>query len=147
MSAGGLAPGAPRNAVSPGLAPTAVSGGVPGAFKSSLDDLVRACGAWPHADVPPAFHDDLPSSKTPALLLAGTADPITPPRMLDIVKKTLPNSYAVTLAGLGHNPGTHGCLPEQIGHFLNAPTVAPDVACTGAMKPFPAFVDALGPPP
>lgn len=117
-------------------------------FADFRDELVRACSVWPHAAVPPSFHDDAPTSATPSLLLAGTADPVTPPSRARAAQKTLTRSVVVTAPGLGHNVVFERCVVDIVRRFLDAGTTAGlDTSCAAKLGPFPAFLDAMGPPP
>ncbi len=137
------------------LLPPAPEGGSP--FAATADELTRVCAVWPHAAVERSFHDDAPQSQTPALVIAGGGDPVTPPWTADAVKKTLVRARVLIARGMGHNPGMQGCLPDAIARFLDDPTgehprgddggADPISACARRMRPFPAFVDATGPAP
>jgi len=117
-------------------------------FPDFRTDLRNACKSWPHATVPRSFHDDAPTSNTPALLLSGTADPVTPPPYAEAAQKTLPNSVHVVGRGSAHNLTFRGCIPEMIDRFLDAPAPKElDVSCAADLAPFPVFIDALGPSP
>ncbi|MCC7074231.1 MAG: alpha/beta fold hydrolase, partial [Deltaproteobacteria bacterium] len=119
---------------------TALFGGFEG-------DLHAACAALPHAQVPAAFHDDAPS-QTPALLLSGSADPVTPPPWGDAAARALPRSVHVKAQGVAHNVLVRGCAPELAARFLERPEPgALDTACAARIGPLPLFVDRMGPAP
>ncbi|MBI1947465.1 MAG: alpha/beta fold hydrolase [Deltaproteobacteria bacterium] len=110
-------------------------------------ELQSACSVFPHAAVPPTFHDDVPSP-TPALLLSGEADPVTPPAWGDAAARALPRSVHVKASGVAHNVVVRGCAPELVARFLARPDPAAlDVSCAARIGPLPLFIDALGPAP
>src|SRR6185503_7162377 len=75
-------------------------------------------------------------SDTPALLLSGRFDPVTPSGQADKVAAGLTRAFRVTFAG-----GTHGqafttpCANRIIAAFLDAPANAPDGACAQEAEP------------
>lgn len=110
-------------------------------------ELQSACSAFPHAQVPPTFHDDVPS-QTPALLLSGEADPVTPPAWGDAAARALPRSVHVKAKGVAHNVLVRGCAPELAARFLARPDAAAlDTSCAARIGPLPLFIDPLGPAP
>lgn len=110
-------------------------------------ELKNACAAFPHAEVPATFHDDAPS-QTPALLLSGQADPVTPPAWGDAAARALPRSVHVKAKGVAHNVIVRGCAPELVERFLSAPDPASlDTSCASRIGPLPLFVDTMGPAP
>lgn len=116
-------------------------------FAGFEGDLHRACAAFPHATVSASFHDDVPSA-TPALLLSGTADPITPPAWGDAAARTLSRSVHVKAMGVAHNVVVRGCAPDLVARFLDTPEPATlDTSCAAHVGPLPLFIDALGPAP
>lgn len=132
----------------PGGAAGAADDGTSPVFPDFQADMRRTCAHWPHATVDSAFHDDEPASPTPALLLSGSADPVTPPAYAEAARRTLPNSVHVTAQGLGHNVMFRGCVPDVVARFLKTPEPAAlDVSCAAKLGPFPVFVDGLGPAP
>lgn len=117
-------------------------------FPDMREELKRACAVWPHAEVPASFHDDLPASPTPALVLVGSADPITPERGIPALRKTLQSQAIVVGKGIGHNLLFRGCVPDLIDRFIDAGGVdALDVSCATDLGPFPLFIDPMGPAP
>jgi hypothetical protein len=60
----------------------------------------------------------------------------------------LPNSVSVTLTGVGHGTFFRGCMPKMMSAFIDEPDPTTlERGCAARMGPFPAFVDAMGPPP
>jgi pimeloyl-ACP methyl ester carboxylesterase len=117
-------------------------------FPDMREELKEACALWPHAEVPASFKDDLPATPTPALILVGTADPITPPRGATALRATLPNNHTVIGQGVGHNLLFRGCVPDLVHRFIQLGRVDElDASCAADLGPFPLFIDALGPAP
>ena len=137
-----------RSAPADGTPGSVASGNEEAVFPDFVAEMKQACARWPHATVDVRFHDDEPTSPTPALLLSGSADPVTPPAYGEAARKTLTNSVHVTARGVGHNVIFRGCVPELVSRFLKAPDpVALDVTCTERLGPFPVFIDGMGPAP
>ena len=78
---------------------------------------LAACDGWPPAVVAADFALPL-ASTTPALILSGGIDPVTPPRNGEQVAKTLPHSRHVIAAGYGHIVSPHACAPRLIEKFI-----------------------------
>jgi pimeloyl-ACP methyl ester carboxylesterase len=105
------------------------------------------CSAWPHGARPADFKQPVVSD-TPALLLSGQFDPVTPPRYAEQVAKTLSNSRNLVAKGQGHTPMSMGCMPRLYREFVEK--LAPkelDAACLDALGDTPFFLDAQGPAP
>lgn len=133
-------------------ATTPAAAGDAGPFPDFISEMNKACTHWPKGDVDARFHDDEPVSQTPALLLSGTNDPVTPPRWGDIARRTVPKSKHVVAKGVGHNVIFRGCAPELVARFIASASPGfdvetLDVSCADKIGPFPLFVDALGPSP
>lgn len=115
---------------------------------ADLMDLRPACAVWPHGESPVSVHDLLPASSTPALLLSGSADPVTPPATAERARQTLPRSVHVVGEGLGHGLLARSCVPSLLRRFVNSGTSEGlDTSCTKKLAPFPSLLDAMGPPP
>ena len=97
------------------------------------------CNAWDLAPLPLAA-DDYVRSEIPALVLAGSYDPVNPPVWSSTTANHLPNSTYVEFPGHGHevivdNP----CAAELTVRFLADPTKELDTGCVAA-TPGPSFV-------
>ncbi|HUG48661.1 MAG TPA: alpha/beta hydrolase [Candidatus Limnocylindria bacterium] len=82
---------------------------------------IDVCAMW---DVPaaPAHENEPVHSGLPALLLAGTYDPITPPSWAQSAAETLPNAQLFIVPGVGHGVlGTSYCVDDLVEQFLDAP--------------------------
>ncbi len=87
----------------------------------------RVCADWPRGAVPAAFYTMAPS-RTPALLLTGGLDPVTPPRHAERVAKALgPAAQLVVVPNAGHSVLGIGCARDVLYRFIDA---ADDKAAT-----------------
>ena len=117
-------------------------------FGSSFATLYRqACADWPRGRVDPAFYT-VPPSSTPAWLLSGGLDPVTPPRHGQRVAQALgPMARHGVVANAGHGVTSLGCVRDAVVRFI---TTEPDaaalavadtgVACAAAVPRPLAFV-------
>jgi pimeloyl-ACP methyl ester carboxylesterase len=106
--------------------------------------LVAQCSTWPRGRMPADFHAPL-ASATPALLLSGELDPVTPPRYGEEVLKGLARGRHLVARGQGHNVMVAGCMPRVIGKFMiDADASRLDVRCLDDLAPTPAFGGAYG---
>lgn len=96
------------------------------------------CDQW---DVEPAragFQDPV-SVDVPALVLAGTYDPATPPRDSRAAADALPRATYVEFDGIGHGVwDTSECSLSIVRAFLADPDAAVDASCAAAITG-PAF--------
>ena len=102
------------------------------------DDVLAACEIW---DVP-LFGDtvDAPvTSDTPALLLSGRFDPITPPPFAAAAARTLSRAQLVVFPSGAHGALGDPCPNAIVAAFLVDPTAAVNTTCT-ADSPMPDFV-------
>ena len=93
----------------------------------------RACAQWPRGAVPAAFYE-LAASDTPALLLSGGLDPVTPPRHGARVAQALgANAVHVVVDNAGHGVLGLGCMADVMFRFIDAAepaqALAVDAAC------------------
>jgi pimeloyl-ACP methyl ester carboxylesterase/membrane protease YdiL (CAAX protease family) len=112
-----------------------------------IEDLVNTCQVWlPDAALPPPTRPQ--TWDTPALLISGEADPVTPPHNGAQMAAWLPNSTHLVLPGLGHSNFYTGCMPEILLRFLDRGSTADlDTACLETIQPMPFFLSPAGPPP
>ena len=121
----------------PGAPSTFLGNGARDAFRS-------LCAGWPRAPVDPAFHQ-APRMETPALLLSGEADPVTPPRWADQAAVALPASHRITVPGQGHGVLVRGCIPRIVAEFVKRGSAdGLDVSCLDRLQPAPIFLDLQG---
>ncbi|MBX9400986.1 alpha/beta hydrolase [Lysobacter sp. BMK333-48F3] len=106
--------------------------------------LTEQCKAWPTGTRPKNFHHPF-KSDTPALLLSGELDPVTPPRYGDQVVKHLRNGRHLILRGQGHGALRIGCTPKLLGQFLETANAKQlDARCLDSLGYVPPFVSFNG---
>ncbi len=121
--------------------------GPPTLFDYSRDEVKTLCQNWPHGPASDALRQPV-QSDVPALLLSGSADPVTPPSNSQQVAAGLTNSREIVVEGLGHNVMYRGCLPRLIGDFLESGSAQNlDTTCVQAVQPLPFFLSFSGPKP
>jgi pimeloyl-ACP methyl ester carboxylesterase len=114
-------------------------------FPDERTALRRQCAVWPSTPRPPFV---FAGTATPALLLSGEHDPITPPRHVERVLGRFADAVHVVVPGHGHNVLPRGCVADVAADFIDAGTARGlDTACVARGSALPVFVDALGPSP
>jgi pimeloyl-ACP methyl ester carboxylesterase len=109
--------------------------------------IFEICATWPHAAAPEGFKEVVVSD-TPALLLSGEFDPVTPPRNGERVAQGLSNSVHLVVQGHSHNLIFRGCLPRLAATFLESPSPAGlNTSCVEKIHPSPFFTSFAGPAP
>jgi pimeloyl-ACP methyl ester carboxylesterase len=112
-----------------------------------VDALREICEIWPRGPMDEDLHAPL-ASATPALLLSGTDDPVTPPRYAEKARGAFADHRHVVLEAQGHGQLTAPCMGRVMAAFVAAGTARGlDVACTRAVKPMPFFTSLAGPSP
>jgi pimeloyl-ACP methyl ester carboxylesterase len=100
-------------------------------FRVAFDteSVIEDCRIWGLPAAPEAVK--LPvTSDVPALVVAGSYDPITPPDFGRMAAATLPNSTFVEIGDQGHGFAMATLCGTRITlGFLDDPTVAPDTSC------------------
>jgi len=126
---------------------TEEAGGGSDYFSFDIDAIQEQCEIWPHRVQPETLRGPV-QSDVPTLLLAGSADPVTPPDYAEQVAQNLPNSRVIVLEGMGHNVMYRGCLPKLISDFLmNGSVEGLDLSCAATVQPDPFFLNFSGPQP
>jgi pimeloyl-ACP methyl ester carboxylesterase len=114
---------------------------------TQLDALQSVCRNWPRGPVDADLHAPL-TSAVPALLLSGSADPVTPPTYARQAARGFPHSLSIVLEGFGHGQLTVACMDRVMAQFLMRASVsALDVSCTKNARPMAFFTSLNGPPP
>jgi pimeloyl-ACP methyl ester carboxylesterase len=76
-----------------------------------------ACGVLPRGVVPPGSSTG-PRSRAPVLAIVGDEDPQDPLANLAGIRRRLPNTTSVVVAGGGHGSAGIGCVPRLMNRFL-----------------------------
>lgn len=132
--------------------PEHAQAGVEATFLGSaqLDALRALCADWPRGPMDEDLHAPL-QSPVPALLLSGTADPVTPASFGD--EAALGFGYALHLKLLdqGHGQLAQPCIDGVIAGFIDLARTsarpAPDTRCVDRIRPAPFFLSMSGPGP
>lgn len=97
------------------------------------DDLLAGCAIW---DVPAlgAAVDAPVASDTPALLLSGRFDPITPPAFAAAAARTLSRATHVVFPSGSHGALGEPCANAVVAAFLAHPGAPVDAACAAAAR-------------
>jgi pimeloyl-ACP methyl ester carboxylesterase len=113
-----------------------------------MDALQQICARWPVGAIDDGFKTPV-VGRTPALLMSGEYDPITPPAYAERVKADgLSNSVHVIGRGQGHGLVGVGCVPRVLRSFLENPAPSSlDASCLELEPPTPFFLTLLGPAP
>jgi pimeloyl-ACP methyl ester carboxylesterase len=82
-----------------------------------VQQQVDACKLWPHTKLPEA-HFEYRVLDTPALLISGDADPVTPPRWAEAVKRYLPSARHVVFPTGWHVPFGIPCAAALASQFI-----------------------------
>jgi pimeloyl-ACP methyl ester carboxylesterase len=93
------------------------------------DSNFSTCDGWPLTQPDPREKTPV-ISDTPALLLAGGFDPVTPPEFAHFAAATLARAHVFTIPSVSHDViESHHCASELVVAFLDDPTTRPDTGC------------------
>jgi pimeloyl-ACP methyl ester carboxylesterase len=110
-----------------------------------VDSFNGICPLWPRQAASATFHRPL-QSDIPTLILAGSDDPVTPPRYGDEIAKSLSHSKLLTFQGMGHGQIMSVCAPPIIKQFIQTTQFNElPVACLNRLTPTAAFWSNNGP--
>ena len=114
---------------------------------TQIEGLKALCRLWPRGPVDADLHAPL-ESEVPALLLSGSADPVTPPAGARAAARAFPHSRSLLLEGLGHGQLTVPCMDRVMAQFVAEASVEQlDASCTRNARPLPFFISRNGPAP
>jgi pimeloyl-ACP methyl ester carboxylesterase len=117
---------------------------------AQIDALQALCADWPRGPVDADFHARL-DSDVPALLLSGTADPVTPASFGDEAALGFHYALHLKLPDQGHGQLVQPCMDGIMAAFLDAAHAgarpSPDTTCLSHVKPAPFFLSMNGPGP
>lgn len=93
------------------------------------------CDHWPAGAADPIENEPV-VSEVPALFLAGSYDPATPPGLARRAAEHLGRSHVVEFANVGHGVlFSHPCASDVLAGFLADPAARPDPPCLKAVAP------------
>lgn len=117
---------------------------------AQVDSLLSLCADWPRGPVDKDLHQKL-ASDTPALLLSGTADPVTPAAFGDEAALGFSAALHLKFRDQGHGQLGQPCVDRLMAQFLDkaTPGQVPEVdsACIERIQPPPFFLSVNGPAP
>lgn len=131
----------------PRISAAEVDGATAGTFagRSEYDALRQICELWPKTDLPSSF-ESLGRHQTPALLLSGELDPVTPPAWGEKTLELLPRGRHQVVPGVAHITSFSGCVPRLIAEFLDAGSAGGlETDCLESLRRPPFVLGAAGP--
>ena len=91
----------------------------------------------------PANYNDPVVSNSPALLLSGNHDPVTPSHWAEMVGKNLSRSVQLVAPGGNHSISMEGCVPQIISQFIERGTMDGNkTECVSKILPLPLMLGA-----
>jgi pimeloyl-ACP methyl ester carboxylesterase len=118
---------------------------------AQVDALRAICRLWPRGVMDEDLHEPLHSA-VPALLLSGTADPVTPAAYGELAARGFTHALHLKLTDQGHGQLGLPCMDRVMAQFLAraadpASVSQLDTRCLNAVKPAPFFLSLTGPAP
>lgn len=100
----------------------------------SVEQMFDTCRVW--ATIAPPLVENQPvSSDIPALVLAGSFDPVTPPAWGKRAAEHLSRSFFFEFPHSGHSVSDSGdCAIRIMQAFINDPAIQPDSSCIGGLQ-------------
>lgn len=81
--------------------------------------IAKMCSFLPDTTLPKDFRVQ-PVSQVPTLYLSGGLDPVTPPRYVESLKASLPQSTHLILPDYGHNISYVSCIQDAMIEFMGS---------------------------
>jgi len=116
-----------------------------------VDALNALCRDWPRGPMDADLHAPL-ASDVPALLLSGTADPVTPAAYGSEAARGFKHAIHLQLVDQGHGQLVAPCVNRLMAEFLDLAAEPADIgkldtSCTKTIRPPPFFLSLSGPAP
>ena len=111
---------------------------------SSAQRLGRSC---PLVQVKPRPRAPASQLQTPALLLSGQRDPVTPPQQAEQALRLLPQGQHIIAAQLGHGVSYTACGPKLLRQFYDDPGKKVDGKCFDTLPAASFVMSAAGAQP
>lgn len=112
-----------------------------------LDAMHSNCNAWDEGVLDDDFKEPVVSD-TPALVMSGSDDPVTPPQYGESIIKHLSHSVHIVNENQSHMQAALGCVPLIMAEFVNTATTDElPLDCLDRMRAPAFFIDANGPLP
>jgi pimeloyl-ACP methyl ester carboxylesterase len=112
--------------------------------KTLADQMPRICKAM---NVPVVPYKAPARIETPALLLSGALDPVTPPHRAETAAKYMSRAQHVVADNVGHGVSSMGCAPRLLRAFLDKPQEKLDASCMKEIPPPTFQLGSFGPQP
>lgn len=107
-----------------------------------VETLQAMCSVWPKGVLDADFHKPY-SSATPALLLSGENDPVTPASYGDRAVKNFSHGKHFIVSGQGHGQLKSPCVSRMISRFIAAGTTnGLDATCIAKQAAAPFMLNA-----
>lgn len=107
-----------------------------------VEEMDGVCSRWPKTELTADYYQPL-KTDTPALLLSGGFDPVTPVFWAEKVNKNFGHSLSLLAPGGHHIVSTEGCVPQLIAQFYErASTKDLKVDCVQNILPLPMDLGA-----
>jgi len=118
-------------------------------FYGGAEDLYKTCQSW-GSNGPRLGENDVVTGEIPALVIAGSYDPVTPPGYAQKLAANLSGSYYFEFIDQGHTPtvaDASGCAMQIALSFLDDPAREPDRTCLEDVQPVEFVIPYTGTPP
>ncbi len=112
--------------------------------KPLAEQMPRVCKSL---NVPAVAWKEPSRIDTPALLLSGALDPVTPPHRAATAAKYMGRAQQVVVENLGHGVSQLGCAPRLLRTFLDKPQDKLDASCLKEIPPPTFQLGSAGPQP
>ena len=112
-----------------------------------MASMRAVCAKWPRGVVDEDFSTPHPE-QTPALILSGAVDPVTPPAYGERAIQFYPKGRHLIVAGQGHGQVAIGCMPRLLARFIStADAKSLDTQCLDQIGAAPFMLSASAPAP
>ena len=99
-------------------------------------DQMAACKHWSKTDLPADYFEPV-SLETPAVLVSGATDSVSPPKWGEVVKSYMPNAIHVVVPGDAHTPENECTRSIRQELFRTGTTHGLDTSCITKMQGAP----------
>ena len=99
-------------------------------------DQMAACKDWPKTDLPADYFEPF-TLETPAVLVSGATDSVSPPKWGEVVKSYMPNAIHVVVPGDAHTPENECTRSIRQELFRTGTTHGLDTSCITKMQGAP----------
>lgn len=112
-----------------------------------VDTLLALCSVWPRGTIDSDFHATL-ASQSPALLLSGENDPVTPAAYGARALQDFRKGKHLIVPGQGHGQLNNPCVARIMTRFIElAANESLDIKCVAMQAAAPFMLNAMSPGP